>query len=317
MSLYLITGGAGFIGSHIAQALLREGNEVRIADDLSTGRRENLAAVGPRAEFLEGDLADADFARRAVEGAEYVLHQAALPSVPRSVADPAASNRANIDATLNLLVAARDQGVRRFVFASSSSVYGDSETLPKRESETGTPLSPYAITKLTGELYARVFHRLYGLPTVALRYFNVFGPRQDPTSAYAAVVPRFIRWAKAGESPRIFGDGGQTRDFTYVDNVVQANLAACRAGEEAFGKAFNIACGERISILELADSICALCGVECSPIFEPPRPGDVRHSLADISRAVALLGYEPSVGVREGLARTVEAFDAPTVARDG
>ena len=316
MSRYLVTGGAGFIGSHLVESLAQRGEYVRVADDLSTGREGNLAHLAGRHAFLRGDLADLDFARAAVEGVDYVLHQAALPSVPRSVEDPIASNRANVDATLNLLVCARDAGVRRFVFASSSSVYGDDPDLPKREDSVGRPLSPYALTKLAGEFYCRMFHGLYGLPTVALRYFNVFGPRQDPRSAYAAVVPRFIVAAlRDGGRPVIYGDGQQTRDFTFVGNVVEANLAACVSGPDSLGQAFNIACGGRTSILGLAESICAICGVPCRPILEPARPGDVRHSLADIARARDILGYAPSTDLRDGLERTIKAMGG--LGRDG
>lgn len=309
MNRYLVTGGAGFIGSHLVEAIARRGDEVRVADDLSTGRESNLTHLAGRHAFLRGDLAGFDFARAAVEGVDYVLHQAALPSVPRSVEDPIASNRANVDATLNLLVCARDAGVRRFVFASSSSVYGDDPGLPKREESIGRPLSPYALTKLAGEFYCRMFHGLYGLPTVALRYFNVFGPRQDPRSAYAAVVPRFVAAAlRDGGRPVIYGDGQQTRDFTFVENVVEANLAACVSGPDSLGQAFNIACGERTSILGLAELICSICAVPCRPVLEPARAGDVRHSLADIARARDLLGYAPRTGLREGLERTVESM---------
>ena len=309
LSRYLVTGGAGFIGSHLVETLAEQGEEIRVADDLSTGRRKNLAHLEGRYAFLQGDLADLAFARAAVEGVDYVLHQAALPSVPRSVQDPISSNRANVDATLNLLVCARDAGVRRFVFASSSSVYGDDPELPKREDSMGRPLSPYALTKLTGEYYCGMFHGLYGLPTVALRYFNVFGPRQDPQSTYAAVVPRFIAAALVGDGrPTIYGDGEQTRDFTFVENVVHANLAACVSGQESLGKAFNIACADRTSILGLAETVCGICGVSCRPVLEPPRAGDVRHSLADISLARSLLGYAPKVDLREGLQRTIEAM---------
>ena len=317
MALNLVTGGGGFIGSHIVERLLSEGQDVRVVDDFSTGRRENLefSAAAPhwgRLEVLPGDITDMDLVRRAVNGAEFVFHQAAIPSVPRSVADPGASNEANVTGTLNLLIASRDANVRRFVYASSSSVYGESPTLPKIETMPPEPLSPYAISKLAGELYARAFHRLYGLPTVGLRYFNIFGPRQDPGSEYAAVVPKFITAIARGESPTIFGDGEQTRDFTYIDNAVQANLLASRSSEAAHGGSYNIACGRRVSLLELVAMIGKTLGSrpgsEPRPKHAPPRAGDVRHSLADISSASEKLGYKPLVGLEDGLAATAAWF---------
>lgn len=310
--LYLITGGAGFIGSNLAYALLAAGNTVRVFDNFLTGKRKNLAGLaekyGSSFELVEGDLRDLGACRRAAEGVAYILHQGALPSVPRSVADPVLTNEINVGGTVNLLVAARDAGVRRVVFAASSSAYGDTPELPKRESMTPNPKSPYAAQKLAGEHYMRIFFEVYGLETVALRYFNVFGPRQDPKSMYAAVIPRFITSVLAGEGPTIYGDGGQTRDFTFIDNVIQANLAACSALTSACGKVFNIACGERVSLLDILEIVYGLAGKRVTPRFEPARAGDVRDSLADISRAKELLGYDPKVPFPDGLSRTFDYF---------
>jgi nucleoside-diphosphate-sugar epimerase len=309
VSEYLVTGGAGFIGSNIVETLLEEGKSVRVLDNFSTGRHENLAAFLDRIELIEGDLRQPDDVRRAVEGVRYVLHQAAIPSVPRSVDDPVSTNEANVTGTLNLLVAARDACVKRVVFASSSSVYGDTPELPKHEGMPPEPLSPYAASKLAGEHYCRLFEMLYGFETVVLRYFNVFGPRQDPGSTYAAVVPKFIEKLLRRESPDIHGDGGQTRDFTYVADAVAANLLACMAPPAATGQVFNIACHQQVSVLELFEMIRDLVkasGVE--PNHTPPRAGDVRDSLADISRAHKMLGYEPKWSLRAGLAKTVEYF---------
>ena len=309
---YLVTGGAGFIGSNLVGALLADGHRVRVLDNFLTGKRENLAGLsegyGTSYELLEGDLRDLDTVRRAVEGVAYVLHQGALPSVPRSVADPALSNGINVGGTLNLLIAARDAGVKRVVFAASSSAYGDTPELPKRESMTPNPKSPYAAQKLAGEHYMRIFFEVYGLETVSLRYFNVFGPRQDPASMYAAVIPRFITSVLAGAPPTVYGDGLQTRDFTYIDNVVQANLRACEAPKTVCGKVFNIACGERISLLSILEVIYGLAGRRVAPRFEASRPGDVRDSLADITSAKTLLGYEPGTAFGEGLAKTFQYF---------
>ena len=312
--IWVVTGGAGFIGSNIAERLLKEGRTVRVVDDFSSGKRQNLEAARAAAggagtlEVMEGNLADADFARRAVSGAAYVLHQAAVPSVPRSVADPLRTHAANATATLNVLMAAREAKVERFVYASSSSAYGDTPVLPKVETMPTNPLSPYAIQKLAGEQYARVFHTLYGVPTVCLRYFNIFGPRQDPASEYAAVIPRFITSMAAGTPPLIFGDGGQTRDFCYIDNAVDANLLACRAGASALGKAFNIACGRRVSLLDLVTLLNGILGVKITPRHEETRAGDVRDSLADISAASEHLGYVVKVHLEEGLRRTTAFF---------
>jgi nucleoside-diphosphate-sugar epimerase len=305
---YVITGGAGFIGSHLVEHLVGAGHEVVVLDDFSTGRRENLAPWREHIELVEGSLVDADTCARAIRGADYVLHQGALPSVPRSIADPSASHRVNATGTLNVLIAARDAGVKRVVYASSSSAYGDTPELPKHEEMPVRPRSPYAVAKLAGEQYCRAFHASYRVPTVALRYFNVFGPRQDPTSAYAAVVPKFIAAALAGERPTIYGDGEQTRDFTFVANVVRANLLACEAPAAALGEAFNIGCGDRISVNELWRRIRDLVGVTTEPRYEPARGGDVRDSLASTEKARALLGYAPLVDIDAGLRTTLEAM---------
>ena len=315
MSKYLICGGAGFIGSNLAEALLRRGDDVRVFDDFSTGRRENLAAApdwaaegGATFEVLEGDIRDAALCEQAMDGVEFVLHQAAIPSVQRSVKDPVSTTAVNVNGTLNLLEAARAAGVRRLVFASSSSLYGESETLPKIESMRPDPISPYGLQKLTGEIYCRLYYRLYRLPTVALRYFNVFGPRQDPTSEYSAVIPNFITAFKQDRSPTIYGDGEQTRDFTFVGNVVQANLRACEAGETAYGQAVNIGCGDRISLNQLVDKIAELTGKQITAEHAAPRAGDIKHSLAAIDEARSRLGYEPEIDLTEGLKRTLGAY---------
>jgi nucleoside-diphosphate-sugar epimerase len=309
VSTYLVTGAAGFIGSNIVEELLRRGEEVVAVDNLSTGRLSNLQPFLDRVTLVRGDINDFDVVSQALRGVDYVLHEAAIPSVPRSVRDPLSSHEANITGTLKLLLAARDAGIKRVVFASSSSVYGDSPTLPKEESMPPSPLSPYAVNKSAGEEYCKVFTRLYGLPTVALRYFNVFGPRQDPKSQYAAVIPAFIAAVLAGKRPTIYGDGLQTRDFTYVKNVVEANLAACRA-ERADGEVVNIACGERISLLDLMSHVNRILGTNIEPIFAPERPGDVKHSLADVRKAEHLLGFTPQIDFAEGLARTISYMKA-------
>jgi nucleoside-diphosphate-sugar epimerase len=308
MTDYLITGGAGFIGSNIAHHLVRQGRAVRILDNFSTGKRENLV---PGAELIEGDLRDFPTVKRACTGSRYVLHLGAVPSVPRSVQDPQLTNDANITGTLNVLVAARDTGVKRVVFSSSSSVYGDTPVLPKHENMSPAPLSPYAAQKLTGELYCRLFWKLYGLETVSLRYFNVFGPRQNPQSQYAAVIPRFITAILGDESPTIYGDGRQSRDFSYVTNVIAANLAACEAPVAACGEAFNAACGGRITLLELVETLNQLLGKSVKPRFEPPRAGDVRDSQADISKAAQLLNWKPTVDFRAGIEETVAWYRRP------
>ena len=306
---YLVTGGAGFIGNHLTRRLVEQGNTVRVIDNLSTGKRENLADVIDRITFIEGDITDADTVAGAVKGADYVLHQAALPSVPRSVADPITSDLHNTRGTLMLLVAARDAGVKRVVQACSSSAYGDTPTLPKVETMKRAPLSPYACSKAAGEMYGCAFHRTYGLEYVGLRYFNVFGPRQDPKSQYAAVIPKFITAYMRDEAPTVYGDGKQSRDFAYIDNVVQANLKACTA-KDAPGKIFNIACGERIDLLAVLDLLTEIFGKRVEPRFDPSRPGDVKHSLADIDLARTFLGYEPEVRFSDGLRRTVEWYKA-------
>jgi len=304
MAFYLVTGGAGFIGSHLTDELVRRGHRVRVVDSLVTGRRQNLAHA-PGAEFLEGDLADLSVARRAVEGVDVVLHQAAIPSVPRSVEDPLTSHRANIDATLSVLLAARDAGVRRVVYAGSSSAYGDTPTLPKAESMPTAPLSPYALQKLVSEQYCGLFTQLYGLETVTIRYFNVFGPRQDPSSPYSGVISLFISALSEERAPTIYGDGEQTRDFTYVANVVDGVLRACEAPGVA-GEVINVATGSRISVNGLFRALRDLFGSRVEPVYAPARPGDVRDSQADIAKARRLLGYEPIVGFDEGLKKTVD-----------
>ena len=303
MAHYLVTGGAGFIGSHLAEELVRRGEQVRVVDSLITGKRDNLAHL-PQVEFLEGDLADPEVAHRAVAGVDYVLHQAAIPSVPRSVQDPITSNRANIDAALNVLVAARDAKVKRLVYAGSSSAYGNTPTLPKVETMAAAPLSPYALQKLVAEQYCQMFTQLYGLETVTTRYFNVFGPRQDPSSAYSGVISLFITALCEGRAPRIYGDGEQTRDFTYVGNVVDGVLRACHA-KDASGEVVNVATGGRISLNQLFQVVRGLTGAKVEPTYDAPRVGDVKDSQADISKAHRLLGYTPIVSFEEGLDRTV------------
>jgi UDP-glucose 4-epimerase len=304
MASYLVTGGAGFIGSHLVEELVRRGDTVRVADNLVTGRRRNLDHI-PGVEFLEGDLADRAFATRAVSGVDYVLHQAAIPSVPRSVNDPITSNRANVDATLNVLVAARDARVRRLVFAGSSSEYGDSATLPKHEAMPPNPLSPYALQKSVCTQYCQMFTRLYGLETVVIRYFNVFGPRQDPGSPYSGVISLFSTALIEGRQPIIYGDGEQTRDFTYVANVVDGVPRACTAPDAA-GEVINVACGTRISLNELLRVMNIVVGTNLRAVYREARAGDVRDSQADISKAKALLGYTPIVALEEGLRHTLD-----------
>jgi len=302
---YLVTGGAGFIGSHIAEALLDQGESVRVLDNLATGRETNLAALQGRAQLIRGDLRNLEAVRAAVEGVEVVFHQGALASVPRSIADPVTSLEININGTQNVLQAAQDAGVRRVVYASSSSIYGNTPTLPKHEQMQPHPVSPYGIHKLTGELLCEVFTSIYGLETVALRYFNVFGPRQDPTSEYAAVIPRFLTALIHKRRPIVFGDGEQTRDFTYIANVVQANLLAATS-RAAVGYAMNIGCGEQVSLNTVLHLAGELLGVTPDVEYREPRPGDVRDSLADISLAQLLLGYKPIIGFGEGLALTLD-----------
>jgi nucleoside-diphosphate-sugar epimerase len=307
MASYLVTGGAGFIGSNIVAELVQRDECVRVLDNFSTGRRENLALLLERIDLIEGDLRDLPTVRRAVEGVDYVLHQAALPSVQRSVDDPLATHAANATSTLHLLTAARDAGVRRVVYASSSSIYGDSPTLPKQEDMRLAPKSPYAVSKLAGEQYCCAFANVYGLETVCLRYFNVFGPRQDPTSQYSAVIPIFITAMLRSEPPTIHGDGHQSRDFTYVSNVVQINLLAATT-PGVTGRVFNVACGQRYTLLDLLAALNDILGVHLAPIHTVPRPGDVRHSLAEITAAQEDLGYRAEVDFHEGLRRTVAWF---------
>jgi nucleoside-diphosphate-sugar epimerase len=308
--MYLVSGGAGFIGSNIVRRLVENGEKVRVLDDFSTGKRENLNNLEElgKLELVEGSLTDLGAVREAVTGVQFIFHQAAIPSVPRSIAEPLISNAANITGTLNLLEAAREAGVKRVIYAASSSAYGDTTVLPKVESMAADPMSPYAVGKYTGELYARIYSTLHGIETVSLRYFNIFGPRQDPASEYAAVIPKFIQAMLRGEAPTIYGDGKQTRDFTYIDNAVEANLLACKSDQVGRGEVVNIACGERYSLNQLVGALNDILGTSISPVYSDPKPGDVKHSLADISRAKELLGYEVKVGFREGLEHTVEWF---------
>jgi nucleoside-diphosphate-sugar epimerase len=305
---YLVTGGAGFIGSHLVERLLADRHEVTVLDDFSTGRRENLTPFLDRIRLIEGSVTDLGTCRRAVDGAEFVLHQAALGSVPRSVIDPATTHNVNASGTLNLLIASRDAGVKRFVYAASSSAYGDTLELPKHEEMLPRPRSPYAVAKLAGEQYGSAFFATYGLETVALRYFNVFGARQDPTSQYAAVIPKFITAALRNERPTIYGDGEQTRDFTYIANVVEANLRACVAPSAVAGRVFNIGAGAQTSLNTLWREIRRFTGASAEPIYEPVRAGDVRDSLASLDRALSILGYRPTTPFAEGLRLTVDSF---------
>ncbi|MGH2705951.1 MAG: SDR family oxidoreductase [Actinomycetota bacterium] len=304
----LVTGGAGFIGSNLVSALATSGHRVRVLDDLSTGTVENLVGVRDEVQMIVGDVRDPDAVLEAISGVDVVYHLAALPSVARSVADPISSHGVNAGGTVEVLMAACAAGVRRVVYASSSSVYGDAPMLPKREEMAPRPMSPYAASKLAGEAYCRAFWGAYRLEVVCLRFFNVFGPRQDPRSEYAAVVPRFITAMMSGEPPQVFGDGVQTRDFTYVDNVVEACRIAAEAGPAAVGEAFNVGCGQRSSLLELIELLNEILGADLRPVFLPPRAGDVRHSAASTSKARQLLCYRPSVTLREGLARTAGWF---------
>jgi UDP-glucose 4-epimerase len=314
MGFYLVTGGAGFIGSHVAAALVERGDRVRALDNFVSGHRKNLAHLADRIEIIEGDLVNRSDVERALAGVDVVFHQAALASVPRSVATPLDTNEACVTGTVNLLDVARQVGVRRIVFAGSSSAYGDQPTESKYETLMPAPLSPYAAAKLAGEFYCQAFTATYGLKTVSLRYFNVFGPRQDPQSQYAAVIPKFITEMLAGRRPTIFGDGKQSRDFTYIDNVVHGNLLAAEA-PGAVGRTINVACGQSYNLLELVDGINSALGTNIEPVFEPPRVGDVRDSLADISLAGELLGYEPKVDFDEGLRRTIDFYRAAAGAK--
>ncbi len=307
MARYLVTGGAGFIGSNIAEELVRMGEEVVVLDDLSTGNMSNIEAFLADITFIEGDIRDGERVARALDGVDYVLHQAALASVPRSIENPVLVHDVNVNGTITLLERSRVAGVKCLVYAASSSAYGDSETLPKNEKMQPRPLSPYAASKLVGEHYCSVYSNVYGLPTVSLRYFNVFGPRQDPTSQYAAVVPIFISRLLEGGGATIYGDGEQSRDFTYVRNVVDANLLAARSGK-AGGQMVNIACGSRYTVNELYDRIRAILGGGEDPVYEEPRPGDVKHSQADVTKARELFGFSCSVSFEEGLEKTVEWY---------
>jgi nucleoside-diphosphate-sugar epimerase len=309
MSKVLVTGGAGFIGSNLTESLLRKKHFVRVLDDFSTGKRENLifGKEHPLLEILEGDIRDLRTCKKAIRGVEYIFHQAALPSVQRSVEDPGTSNAINVGGTLNILLAAKEEGVKRVIYASSSSIYGDTPTLPKHEEMPLHPLSPYALQKYIGEQYCRLFYQLYGLDSVSLRYFNIFGPKQDPNSVYSAVIPRFIDALLHDRPPIIFGDGEQSRDFTFIENVVQANLLAMSA-EHLHGEAMNIACGKRISLNQLLKILKKILGSKLTPIYQEPRKGDVRHSLADIRKSKKFINYIPKVGTEEGLNKTVEFF---------
>ncbi|OGQ01375.1 MAG: Vi polysaccharide biosynthesis protein VipB/TviC [Deltaproteobacteria bacterium RBG_19FT_COMBO_46_12] len=309
MSKVLVTGGAGFIGSNLTESLLKGKHFVRVLDDFSTGKKENLIfdKEYPSLEIIKGDIRNLRTCKKAIKGSEYVFHQAALPSVQRSVEDPETSNAVNVGGTLNILLAAREEGVKRVIYASSSSIYGDTPTLPKHEGMPSHPLSPYALQKYIGEQYCRLFYQLYGLDSVSLRYFNIFGPKQDPNSVYSAVIPRFIEALLNGRPPIIFGDGEQSRDFTFIENVVQANLLAMSA-ERLHGEAMNIACGKRISLNQLLKILKQILGSKLSPVYQEPREGDVRHSLADIHKSKKIINYMPKVGTREGLKKTVEFF---------
>jgi UDP-glucose 4-epimerase len=308
MALYLITGIGGFIGSSLARELLAKNEQVRGVDNFATGKRENLREILPRIDFREADILDLDAMHKACAGVDYVLHQAAIPSVPKSVLDPVGSNRANVDGTVNVLVAARDANVKRVVYAASSSAYGDTPTLPKHEAMTPDPISPYAVAKLASERYMISFFRCYGLETVSLRYFNIFGPHQDPSSQYSGVLAKFITQMLSGEQPSIYGDGEQSRDFTYIDNAVEANLLACHATSQAAGKVFNVATGRRVTLNETFQLLRGMTSYMGQPNYGPERGGDIKHSLADISQAEKYLGYKPKVDFEEGLLRTVEWY---------
>ncbi len=303
MAKYLVTGGAGFIGSHIVETLVERGDDVRVLDNLTTGKMENLEAVAGRFEFVEGDIRDPETCARAVQGVDHVLHQAALASVVRSVEDPLLTNAINVTGTLNLLLAARDAGVKSFVLASSSAVYGDDPATPKVEGREGRPLSPYAVSKLVNEKYAQAFHALYGMTTVALRYFNVFGPRQDPFSNYAAVIPLFITRILRGERPTIYGDGEQSRDFIFVENVVKANIEAAGSAAAA-GEVFNVACGEGLTVNGLLAAVNKVLGTKIEAVHAGPRPGDIMHSTADVRKAGRVMGFAPGVSFMDGLQET-------------
>jgi UDP-glucose 4-epimerase len=309
MASYLVTGGAGFIGSNLVDELLQKGQGVRVLDNVSTGRLENLTAARDRIELFEADIRDLETIRPCFAGVQYVLHLAALPSVPRSVADPLSANKVNIEGTLNVLLAARDAGAKRVVFAASSAAYGDNPILPRLESHEPRPMSPYALTKLAGEYYCQIFTRLYGLEAVALRYFNIFGPRQNPYSQYTGVLSKFITAYIKGTTPTIFGDGEQSRDFTYIDNVVDATLRACTAPDAA-GRVINVGVGGRFTLNQTISLLNQIFSKQIIPRYDPPRGGDVLHSQADISLARQVLGYEPKVPYEQGLRKTVEWYRA-------
>ena len=307
MEKFLVTGGAGFIGSNICRKLVSQGRFVRVVDNLLTGKKSNLASILDKIDFMEADMGDERVARSAMKDIDVVLHEGALPSVPRSVDDPAATHRHCVDATFTLLLAARDARVKRFVYASSSSAYGDTPTLPKVETMMPAPLSPYAAAKLVGEYYCSVFYKVYGLQTISLRYFNVFGPNQDPTSQYAAAIPAFVTSILKDKPPTIYGDGEQSRDFTYVDNVVDANLLAARA-KQTEGEVINIACGEAVTVNEIIDMINELLGKNVKPTYTAPRPGDIKHSLADITLAKKLIAFKPEISFRQGLEKAIDWY---------
>ena len=307
MKKFLVTGGAGFIGSNICTKLINQGSFVRVVDNLITGKKSNLTNILDRIDFIEADMGDENVARKAMKDIDVVLHQGALSSVPRSVDDPAATHRHCVDATFTLLLAARDAGIKRFVYAASSSAYGDTPTLPKVESMPPGPLSPYAAAKIVGEYYAKVFYEVYGLETVSLRYFNIFGPHQDPTSQYAAAIPAFVTAILKDEKPTIFGDGEQSRDFTYIDNVVEANLLAAKA-EHTAGEVLNIACGRAVTVNQIIEIINELLGKNIKPLYTDPRPGDVKHSLADITLAEKTIGYKPTVQFKQGLRLAIDWY---------
>jgi len=306
MIKYLVTGVAGFIGSNIVKKLLELGQFVRVVDNFSTGKRENIKEFlgNPNFEFIEGDISNIETAKKVVKKMDFILHEAAIPSVPRSINNPFASNKSNIDGTLNVLIAARDEKIKKLVYVASSSIYGDSLKLPKQESDPINPISPYALTKFAGEKYCQLFSKLYGLPTVCLRYFNVFGPKQDPNSQYSAVIPKFIKAVLKNESPTIYGDGNQSRDFTYVDNVVEGNILASQS--KTSGEVINIACGEKTSLNDLLKYINQIIGKNIKPIYDKPSLGDIKNSLADISKAKKMLNYKPKIEIKEGLKKTIE-----------
>ena len=309
MQKYLVTGGAGFIGSNIVRKILEQDDFARIVDDFSTGRRENIEEFldNHNFELIEGDLTNLDIAKKAVEGIDFVLHQAAIPSVQRSIEDPIGSNNANINGTLNILIASRDAKIKSFVYASSSSAYGENPQLPKREDQPAFPISPYALTKYTGERYCQIFWKLYGLPTICLRYFNVFGPKQNPDSQYSAVIPKFIKALLKGEKPIIYGTGEQSRDFTFVDNVVSANLLSAKS-EKGFGEIFNIACGDETKLNHLLSMLQEIIGAKIDAEYKNSRAGDVPNSRADISKAEQFLGYKPKIEFKEGLIKTIDWY---------